>query len=1010
MKDESGKEYTKRMYRRLRRRGDSIGKDMVDTFDQVTRKMDVMSIPDAWLPYGFRYQFMMHPEKGAIARADWRFKTEKAIRDILNNKIKSVVGNGLGWERRLKKLLNTELYDLAVVASKQDSTIKKGGDVTRHMFTVNEALYIRAAVRQDGVMRGYYAAGLSDENVAKLVEAVEKNYPELCGLCDWVQSEDGIMEQLYEMRNAEYLRLNGIDLPHTDYYFPIKRAGDTIPANDSVGDTIPVSNLANGIGSNKARTNNAVAMDLNAGFFDVLDEHISESVQWTAYADLFDKMNMLLSSPIFKRMLKVQGVSVENLKNSFMRAMGETLGTKENSWASKFITSAAKSAVAANVVGNLNSALKQMASVTVAFGRDLNPELWGYFVKNFPLVTYLSTIGEKAWRKYKGDNISSMMEVMIPNIKWAYDNIPTFAERVHSGNMGMDIFKADGFETWDKLSGFLKKVGMSANRFMDMVASSAVAKSIFELEYRKNKKRGMSKEEAHKYACVTAAVYINQTQQSDQGAFLSSVQSDRKGLSLALAGQTLTAYNNSALGFNRNARYAMVSLIDLTTDGANKKRIKYLTDVYEERGLDYTKAKKLAKRDLRVAIATQINSYIHNTFVNNAVWALMPTALAVLTAFFAFGDGGDDDDESINRAIDKAIEGAYTRSLLYLIPGATSIGVKPLVDSYIEEGIGMSANSIEQAFGAKTGVAVQPLYNLVNETIKLFKAKAKETQIFEGEEFDSKVASAPFWLTLLDTATRYGFGFSTTTISRMVGGFIEAVKDGDVEDWMNATTQSKTLTKLFASRIRPDETMKDYAERVAGVYRVINAYKKGEDARKLEKQYVDKQDERMFRNTDFDYNKFKEEQKLAEERGKMLSFSMSRKLKEDVERPSAEDAWKQQMLITQLKRDKAFKKALSYNNNWDAETIEKRKEYYRRRRNAIDAFNAIRVANPDNLLPLVKEIFEEQFYNDYASDNINEWGYKIHSEKEMRRLAKEDAEDILKSREEYIKDYNNTEE
>ena len=48
------------------------------------------------------------------------------------------------------------------------------------------------------------------------------------------------------------------------------------------------------------------------------------------------------------------------------------------------------------------------------------------------------------------------------------------------------------------------------------------------------------------------------------------------------------------------------------------------------------------------------------------------------------------------------------------------------------------------------------------------------------------------------------------------------------------------------------------------MYKIINGRYKEEDVRALRKQYVDRMDELMFVNTDFDYNKYKEEKEVAE--------------------------------------------------------------------------------------------------------------------------------------------------
>jgi hypothetical protein len=64
--------------------------------------------------------------------------------------------------------------------------------------------------------------------------------------------------------------------------------------------------------------------------------------------------------------------------------------------------------------------------------------------------------------------------------------------------------------------------------------------------------------------------------------------------------------------------------------------------------------------------------------------------------------------------------------------------------------------------------------------------------------------------------------------------------------------------------------MDEYTERVSGMYKIINGLNKGEDVTKLRKQYIDRMDEIMFYNTDFDYTEFKENKKRVNRLSKEL--------------------------------------------------------------------------------------------------------------------------------------------
>lgn len=947
----------------LNRGGDAIVSEGVDTFEYRCRRMDVMSVPNAWLHDGLYYQFMLHPEKGFLARSDWRYHTERELRARLDEAVKQFTG--FNSVDKLKGTLNSESpFIFEVFRTDKDGKVLS--DVTIRTLTINEVLYIRSAVRQDGAIRGYLAIGLTEDYISDIVDWVEYAHSSLCDLCDWVQSEGGIMEEMYAMRNADYRRINGVDLSHTEWYFPLKRVADVLPSQETVGDAIPTSALANGIGSNKARTRNVVPMDLNAGFFSVLDSHIAESVQWTAYADLFDKMNTLLGSPMFKKMLKVQGVTLSKFKDSFLRAAGERLGEGESDFIAKAVGSFTKNAVAANVVGNLNTALKQMASITAGLSRDFNPKLWGLFVKNFPIITNLSTAVEKGWRKYKGDNIYKEMDVVRSNFTWAMQNVPTFAERVDTETMGMDIFKQDGFQRWDEVSGWVKKIGMAPNRFMDIVVSAAVAKTVYEFEYEKKRKRGLSHEEAHNDARMEAALVVNQTQQSDQGAFLSSWQADKKDTVGKVLSTGFTAYNNSQLAFDRNARAAFLELMGLSFDGGNKDRVRYLTEEYERRGLDYREAKKYAVKDLREAFVTQLNTYLHNAFINPVVWVAMPT-MAMLTTALVQSFRSDDDEEKrefwdiIKDEMKKALS---LWNLVYLIPGTTTPIVKDAFDMLAQNGFDFKQWSKTLRM-SRSGIVLQPFVDLMMEVAKYLKEKGKEESIF-GKDVESKVPATAMWLAVLDTATRYGIGMSSKTMTRFGKGMYDAAVNGELEDFMNATNQSKVLTKLMASRIRKGESMEDYIARVGGAYRVINAYFKGADTRELRKQYIDKMDATIIRENGnpFDYEAYKENKKIVLQAAKSLVISIPYDGENNEYGEPKPKEGKEEILKSLTKEDKQAQAKLARciskinylqkqtldiptNLNWDEKKAKYRVGQYEKLNNSINQFLEIWESNPE---------------------------------------------------------------
>lgn len=1019
---ESAKQADKLPYwqrRDMVRRGNVMLSDVTETFEFGLRRMDRMSIANEWLQDGIYYQFIMHHTDGVIARSDWRYKTEKGLRNAFEEEArKRFAPNVKEGKFKFSELKERVKEKSGIVITTIESRIN-GEPVDKAKpttidLTVGQLLYIRAMVKQQGGINGYLTLGLKADQIEAIVKETEARYPEFCEFDDWIRGEEGILEQIYKIRNEIYRKIYGRDLDHTEGYFPIERMKGAIKKSEDVGETIDASTISGGIGSNKKRVRNSTPMNIDVDYFEKLDKHISESIQWCAGAELIEKMNALLSSSEFRNILEAQGFSKTAFKNGFKRAIGERLGGEEgkDTTAGKVLNSIGKNAVVSNIAFNLNSALKQLVSISATLSNEVSPKLWMYFAKNALVPSAVKKGVATLVDSFMGDDSPIDDVVSLPLFfscyKWAKENVPTFAKRADNETMGFDIFELEGVEKWDRFANKIKEWGMKPNVLMDLFTCSILTKTYYDYQYDRNIERGMTEQEAHDDARMRASVLMNQTQQSSEGAFVSKYQSDRLTGAAAFFRAGTVAYQNSQLGFDRNARSAYQNIATMLYDmygkqGAYDKVIEYQAEQYEKRGIAKDKAMKMAKADYRRSFLTQCNVLLHNMLLNNTLWAMsgvMTMYVAQAASFIALaflGGSGYGDEateisfENIHKEVAKQLRNSWW---VYTIPMSQSLIGKPIADL---------AGVVSTFTSAKHPATLQPLFDTKSAIDKLFTVIEKE------DDEEVKLQMGALGLVAFDTATRYGLGLSAKNALRIAGGLYGIAKDGETENFMNVLSSPRYLTKEFAGRPRKDETMDEYTERVSGLYKIIHSFSKGEDVSKLRKQYIDRMDEIMFYDTDFDYDKFKEEEKLAEQRGKRLAFTMSREPKDNIERPSAEEAWKQQMLITQLQRAKALKRRLSHLQNWDEDTVQLRKDYYLQRQFAIDAFNAIRIADEESLLPLVQNIFEQQFYKDYASDNVNEWGYKIYTEEEMRKLAKQEAEEVIASRDPVIKDYNNKE-
>jgi hypothetical protein len=516
--------------------------------------------------------------------------------------------------------------------------------------------------------------------------------------------------------------------------------------------------------------------------------------------------------------------------------------------------------------------------------------------------------------------------------------------------MGFDIFELEGVEKWDRFANKIKEWGMKPNVLMDLFTCSILTKTYYDYQYDRNIERGMTEQEAHDDARMRASVLMNQTQQSSEGAFVSKYQSDRLTGAAAFFRAGTVAYQNSQLGFDRNARSAYQNIATMLYDmygkqGAYDKVIEYQAEQYEKRGIAKDKAMKMAKADYRRSFITQCNILLHNMLLNNTLWAMsgvMTMYVAQAASFIALaflGGSGYGDEateisfENIHKEVAKQLRNSWW---VYTIPMSQSLIGKPIADL---------AGVVSTFTSAKHPATLQPLFDTKSAIDKLFTVIEKE------DDEEVKLQMGALGLVAFDTATRYGLGLSAKNALRIAGGLYGIAKDGETENFMNVLSSPRYLTKEFAGRPRKDETMDEYTERVSGLYKIIHSFSKGEDVSKLRKQYIDRMDEIMFYNTDFDYDKFKEDKKRVERLSKGLVYSATYndkaneyryRLKENkadkLESMSDEQSVEEAKLAEIKANVNYIDKFLKANIGWDTDMAEERELLFRAEQEHIDNF------------------------------------------------------------------------
>lgn len=821
------------------------------TFAEMSRDIDINSIPGQWAKDGWYYQFMLS-EGGYMARTDWRYKQEVALREELDAEVLKLSGDKKADEPyKLFAQLAQEpsglvIPRLSVGKNKEGKTV--GGYQDNIPLSIGQILYMRNAIRQPNGYAGYLAWGIPEEDMKRIAQYAEANYPKYCRFFDWVVSE--FMPKLYEMQDAIYFEKFGTHLPKTAFYFPFVRDKRFVGKIAEVGEG-EVSLPSSVTGNIVERVKTSAKMDLQADAFSVLQDHIKETLDWCAYSELTDKFNRLVTSHAFGNMLKAQGVSVQKLRESYEVAVGQgKINSTDNTTLTKTLNAISKGLVAGNIVLNPNAAIKQIVSATAVLGYSANPKLLAIWAKNFFVPSVVKTgIGKVVQQMKRGeiDPVEAIdWKVVGDNWKWAIENIPTLRERWEGREAGFEVLKSHSFDSWDKLTAMITNAGLAPNAFVDMLTCSNAAKTVYEYEYPRLLERGRSKEEAHREACVKAAIFVNETQQSSLNGFLSSFQSGG-GLQRIL-GVGLGAYQNSSMAFARNERFALTNMLRMANFSTRNDMQMRQVEAYKELGIEEQKATELAKQDISESYGQQIAGFVHNGVLNNYIWKIAGVLLGGLASA---GFAAMFDKEEWNKLWKNE---KFRQELASAVSAETLVWQTPLFyNAPITKQIVEYSHNVAEGkayggiFESPTSQSAQDLIDAIFEQwIGVKKESTGERERKEPTRYDRSAE----WL-VASTLIKAGLGVNPDLVVRMAQGIDDMMKDGvQVEDVMATLASPRGLTRAIAGEPRSGETKEEYLDRMSYIYRQVNAGS-GEYNKKFvserTKEYIDNKDNKLYR-------------------------------------------------------------------------------------------------------------------------------------------------------------------
>ena len=580
------------------------------TFDQMLRMFGSKSVRGE----GYLWNRYM---RGWVDCTEKEYTGYQEALKTLDKKVSEVFGKDMKWgdlfamERRMPKA-SVRFWD--------------GGEMRDHELTQGNLLYIYMTDKMtDGRMK-LRRMGLTEDDVERIKDFVD---PRFIQLADWMQEE-----YLTEKRNGYnevHKRMFGTSMAAIENYFPLKILANARMEDVDVADDIGEIGLpATSTGSIIKRTRNNLALDVTgADAFSVILDHIQQMERWAAFAEYNRDLNTLLSYKRFRN-------QVMNMTSAY--GAGKTLWTNFRNVASmaagayrppiapldKAAVNVAKGVTAAKVSFRMFTALKQFLSMP-AYVSDSNPIHLAANITN----------PYKAWT-------------------WSMENLPLYEKRWKSRMAGDPrLLKSDmDWKMWrSRIVEVAGRVGMSPNAFVDALTVAIGARSMYQTKLAKYKRYGYTPEQARKRALQDATILFNQTQQSSEGAFLSTMQVDRSWLSVLF-----TVFRNSSMSYTRQLYDAMRNIGHRLTPGYKGLTEEFMAKQMRRDGIDPDQADRNAKQEYRRGLIRDLVRVGIFGYALQMAWNL-----GAYLPYLIFGKNDEDKDEMwddvLNHSMFGSVEG-----------------------------------------------------------------------------------------------------------------------------------------------------------------------------------------------------------------------------------------------------------------------------------------------------------------------------------------------------------------
>ena len=621
------------------------------TFDQMLRMFGKKSVNGE----GYLWNRYM---RGWVEATEKEYTGYQNALKTLDEKVSEVFDKKMKWG---------DLFSLERNFPKATVTFWDGGEQKAHELTQGNLLYIYMVDKMaDGRMK-LRRMGITEEDVENIKEFVDPRFLELA---DWMQDEF-LVEKRNEY-NEVHKRMFGASMAAIENYFPLKiLANARIEEVDVADDTTDTALPATSTGSIIKRRRNNLALDvMGADAFSVILDHIQQMERWASFAEFNRDLNTLLSYKRFRNqvmnMTSVYGGGKTLWKN-FRNVCSMAAGAYRPPIAAldKAAVNVAKGVTAAKVSFRVFTALKQFLSMP-AYLSDSSPV---YLAGNIA-----NPIG--AW-------------------KWSMENLPLFEKRWKSRMAGDPrLMKSEmDWKMWqNRAVEIASRIGMSPNAFVDALTVAIGAHSMYQTKKKKYLRYGYDEETAEKRAKQDATILFNQTQQSSESAFLSTMQTDRSWLSVLF-----TVFRNSSMSYTRQLYDALRNLKHRFEPGYKGLTEEYLAKQMRRDGIDPDKADQNAKSEYRRSLMRDI--------VRVGVFGYLLQLAWNLGAYLPYLLLGDDKDEKSDMWHD-----IFCHTMFGSIEGLTGGDVMSAVGNGFAKGEGLNLFS-----ASKDMPLSSDLQNIVNK-------------------------------------------------------------------------------------------------------------------------------------------------------------------------------------------------------------------------------------------------------------------------------------------------------